>query len=108
MFSSARVTLSPSTTTRRAPSPSTRASEFTVNRLLRWLISPPFRERRCGRGECGEHPIDIVVGHAVDAQDRKQRTDIGAGHRPEASETAAVIRRAQGAAAGLGDRAQAG
>ena len=61
-----------------------------------------------GDVERREHPVDAVTGHSVTAQQRDQRRGVRRGGGPEAAVAAAVVRRAQRPASGVGHRAQAG
>src|SRR4051794_11265020 len=108
MRSSTSSTRSPSMTKRSPPSPSTRASELTRNCRVRWLNGTPFLSGERGDVEGAVNPAHCPLVHPTSFQGRKQRRKIRVGHRPEAAVAATPYRRAEGTAAGVRDRAQAG
>src|SRR3954463_6799955 len=85
------------TRTCSAPSPSTRASAVATR--MRSVI---------GEGvEGAVQAHDVALGKAVRGHPRAERARIRRLHRPEAAEAAAVVARAQRAAARVRDRAEA-
>src|SRR3954464_12108879 len=93
-------------TRRRPPSPSTRASTSTLI-VLRVMTFAFLLE---GLGCCVERAVDPLQRGGIQApvgQSRTQRLRIWGLLRPEAAVAAAVVGRADRAAAGMGHRPQA-
>src|SRR6266536_5632012 len=112
MSSRASTTWPSSTITSSLPSPSTRASAGTVTERLRRLPCVMglglLAESICACVEGAEHPGQVRVVHAELLPPGGQRRGVRGLHRAEAAVTAAAVRRAQRAAAGLGYRPEAG
>src|SRR5262245_35746199 len=109
---SSRAAISPSAMrTYIAPSPSTRASASVRN--VRVRRSDPLTRLALlpeGRGRGMERAIDahdVALLHAEPAEPAAERARVRRLHRPEAAVAAAVVARAQRAAARVRDRPEA-
>src|SRR5664280_1968612 len=110
MSSRASCTTPPRTRTCSAPSPSTRVSSRTsILRLTLCVMELSLlpEGRRVGV-EGAEDAGHVRFAHPALAQRLGDRGGVGGGDRAEAAVTAPVVRRAQRAAAGCGDRTQTG
>src|SRR4051812_13497635 len=107
MSSLASVTIPSSVVISRPPSPSTRASAGTLTRLPCVMDVCLLPEWLRGGGERPERADQALFVYAQLEPSSGERAGVGRFHGAEAAIAAAVERRAQGAAAGLGDRAEA-
>ena len=94
MLNRAAPTRSPSRVTLNEPSPRPGVRDDASDRLG-W--SSGLRMPGRGDVERREHPVDVVVGHAIPAQERDQRGARLVGHRSEAAVAPAVVRAGQSA-----------
>src|SRR6266540_3203355 len=93
--------------TSMAPSPSTRArTSVMISRSAIARLALGAERRRAGvEGAVQSH--DVALGQPVTRHPRRERPRVGLLHWAEAAVAAAVVARAQRAAAGVGHRAQA-
>src|SRR5512133_854620 len=93
--------------TSMAPSPSTRArTSVMISRSAIARLALGAERGRAGV-EGAVQADHVALGQPVTRHPGRERPGVGLLHRPEAAVAAAVVARAQGAAAGVGHRAQA-
>src|SRR5512141_129061 len=90
-----------------APSPSTRASAFVLIVFVRDSVIAGPHLLEGGDVEGPERPVDVALVHAEHAELPREGNRVRRLHRPEAAVATAVVRRAERAAARVGDGAEA-